>query len=110
MNGQPEPRFADIPGVYDYANVIAAKFLGGEKIDLMYCHSDQLNRWYQAGWLRDDIEHRLEHAFEHRAEHAFRDAALDAAVENATVEIPEEIVAAIRAAARGETVLSAQLT
>lgn len=56
MNGQPEPRFADIPGVYDYANVIAAKFLGGEKIDLMYCHSDQLNRWYQAGWLRDDIE------------------------------------------------------
>lgn len=56
MNGQPEPRFADIPGVYDYANVIAAKFLGGEKIDLMYCHSDQLNRWYQAGWRRDDIE------------------------------------------------------
>lgn len=56
MNNQPEPQFADIPGVYDYANVIAGKFLGGEKIDMMYCHSDQLNRWYKAGWIRDDIE------------------------------------------------------
>lgn len=55
-NGQPAPRFADIPGVYDYANVIAGKFLGGEKIDMMYCHSDQVNRWYKAGWIRDDIE------------------------------------------------------
>ena len=25
-NGQPTPSFADIPGVYDYANVIAGKF------------------------------------------------------------------------------------
>ncbi|MEA2594699.1 MAG: multiple sugar transport system substrate-binding protein [Thermomicrobiales bacterium] len=56
LNGQPTPRFADIPGIYDYANVIAAKFLGGEKVDLMYCHSDQLNRWHKAGWIRDDIE------------------------------------------------------
>ncbi len=55
-NGQPDPKFADIPGVYDYANVIAGKFLGGEKIDMMYCHSDQVNRWYKAGWIRDDIE------------------------------------------------------
>jgi len=55
-NGQPTPQFADIPGIYDYANVIAAKFIGGEKIDMMYCHSDQLNRWYKAGWIRDDIE------------------------------------------------------
>lgn len=55
-NGQPSPKFADIPGIYDYANVIAAKFLGGEKIDMMYCHTDQLNRWNKAGWLRDDIE------------------------------------------------------
>jgi multiple sugar transport system substrate-binding protein len=56
MNGQPEPQFADIPGIYEYANVIAAKFLGGEKLDMMYCHSDQLNRWHKAGWIRDDIE------------------------------------------------------
>jgi multiple sugar transport system substrate-binding protein len=56
QNGQPAPRFADIPGIYDYANVIAAKFLGGEKIDMAYCHSDQLNRWHKAGWIRDDIE------------------------------------------------------
>jgi hypothetical protein len=56
MNGQPAPTFADIPGIYDYANVVAAKFLGGEKIDMAYCHSDQLNRWHKAGWLRDDIE------------------------------------------------------
>ncbi|MCC6943173.1 MAG: carbohydrate ABC transporter substrate-binding protein [Thermomicrobiales bacterium] len=56
LNGQPAPQFADIPGVYDYANVIAAKFLGGEKIDMAYCHSDQLNRWDKAGWLRQDIE------------------------------------------------------
>jgi multiple sugar transport system substrate-binding protein len=55
-NGQPTPRFADIPGIYDYANVIAGKFIGGEKIDMMYCHSDQLNRWYRAGWIRDDLE------------------------------------------------------
>ncbi len=55
-NGQPEPNFADIPGIYDYANVIAAKFLGGEKLDMAYCHTDQLNRWYKAGWLRDDID------------------------------------------------------
>lgn len=55
-NGQPAPRFADIPGVYDYANVIAGKFIGGEKIDMMYCHSDQLNRWYRAGWIRDDLD------------------------------------------------------
>ena len=54
-NGQPTPSFADIPGVYDYANVIAGKFIGGEKIDMMYCHSDQLNRWSRAGWIRDDI-------------------------------------------------------
>jgi multiple sugar transport system substrate-binding protein len=56
MNGQPQPMFADIPGIYDYANVVAAKFLGGEKLDLMYCHTDQLNRWHKAGWIRDDIE------------------------------------------------------
>ena|GEM_PF-1669844 len=55
-NGQPEPQFADIPGIYDYANVIAAKFLGGEKLDMMYCHTDQLNRWDKAGWLRNDID------------------------------------------------------
>lgn len=55
-NGQPTPQFADIPGIYDYANVVAAKFLGGEKIDMMYCHTDQLNRWHKAGWIRDDIE------------------------------------------------------
>ncbi len=55
-NGQPQPLFADIPGIYDYANVVAAKFLGGEKLDLMYCHTDQLNRWHKAGWIRDDIE------------------------------------------------------
>jgi multiple sugar transport system substrate-binding protein len=56
MNGQPAPTFADIPGIYEYANVIAAKFLGGEQLDMMYCHTDQLNRWYKAGWIRDDIE------------------------------------------------------
>ncbi len=55
-NTQPEPQFADIPGIYDYANVIAAKFLGGQKLDMMYCHSDQVNRWLKAGWIRDDIE------------------------------------------------------
>ena len=55
-NGQPAPQFADIPGIYDYANVIAAKFLGGEKLDMAYCHTDQLNRWHKAGWLRDDME------------------------------------------------------
>lgn len=56
QNGQPQPLFADIPGIYDYANVVAAKFLGGEKLDLMYSHTDQLNRWHKAGWIRDDIE------------------------------------------------------
>ena len=55
-NGQPTPQFADIPGIYDYANVIAAKFLGGEKLDMAYCHTDQLNRWHKAGWIRDDLE------------------------------------------------------
>src|SRR3954454_25095179 len=37
-NDQPTPKFADIPAIYDYANVIAAKFIGCEKIDMMYCH------------------------------------------------------------------------
>jgi len=55
-NGQPSPQFADIPGIYDYANVVAAQFLGGTKIDLAYCHTDQLNRWHKAGWIRDDLE------------------------------------------------------
>jgi multiple sugar transport system substrate-binding protein len=55
-NGQPAPQFLEIPGVYDYANVIAAKMLGGEKVDMCYCHSDQVNRWAKAGWLRDDFE------------------------------------------------------
>jgi len=55
-NGQPAPQFADIPGVYDYANVVSAKFLGGEKLDMLYSHTDQLNRWQKAGWIRDDLD------------------------------------------------------
>ncbi|MHB9004952.1 MAG: ABC transporter substrate-binding protein [Coriobacteriia bacterium] len=38
------------PGTYE--TVAETKLIGGEQIDVIYVHTDQLNRWLKAGWIR----------------------------------------------------------
>lgn len=41
------------PVAGNYAPTVETKLIGGEHIDVIYVHTDQINRWIKAGWIRD---------------------------------------------------------
>jgi len=47
--------YQPLPGTYQ--TVVETKLIGGEHIDVIYIHTDQINRWAKANWVRhiDDM-------------------------------------------------------
>lgn len=46
-----EVQFQPVAG--NYPPTVETKLIGGEPIDVVWLHTDQINRWKKAGWVRD---------------------------------------------------------